>query len=244
MRLAILSDVHGNLVALEAVLADLRTRGADAYVNLGDCVSSPLWPRETLALLDTLGWPTVRGNHDRWLVDDPPNGVSRTVAFAREAVGEAARARLAALPATLAPASDVLAVHGRPNDDMSYLLEDAVDGRLAFATPAALDARLGGTTATLVLCGHSHLQHTALAPGGRLAVNPGSVGCPRQADNAEPWIAEAASPHARYAIATRRGTRWSVELFALAYDWDAVVRQAKANGRADWGAAFMGDVAR
>jgi diadenosine tetraphosphatase ApaH/serine/threonine PP2A family protein phosphatase len=91
-----------------------------------------------------------------------------------------------------------------------------------------------------VLCGHSHLQHTALAPGGRLVVNPGSVGCPRHADNAEPWIAEAGSPHARYAIATQRAGRWSIELFALAYDWEAVVQRAVANGRPDWGAAFIG----
>ena len=92
MRLAVLSDVHGNVVALEAVLADLATRGVDACVNLGDCVTSPLWPRDTLDLLDTLAWPTVRGNHDRWLVHDPPGGVSRSVAFARDAVGSDARA--------------------------------------------------------------------------------------------------------------------------------------------------------
>jgi predicted phosphodiesterase len=69
MRLAILSDIHGNLLALEAVLADLKTRSVDATVNLGDCVTNPLWPRETLELLDTLSLPTVRGNHDRWIAE-------------------------------------------------------------------------------------------------------------------------------------------------------------------------------
>jgi predicted phosphodiesterase len=53
-RLAVISDIHGNVLALEAVLADIETRGADAIVNLGDCVTSPLWPRETLDVLESL----------------------------------------------------------------------------------------------------------------------------------------------------------------------------------------------
>ena len=73
MRLAIISDIHGNLLALETVLAHVKTRGVDAPINLGDCVTSPLWPRETLELLDTLSWPTVRGNHDRRLTEEARN---------------------------------------------------------------------------------------------------------------------------------------------------------------------------
>ena len=68
-RLAVISDIHGNIRALEAVLADIETRGADAIVNLGDCVTGPLWPRETLDLLKSLSLITVRGNHDRLLGD-------------------------------------------------------------------------------------------------------------------------------------------------------------------------------
>lgn len=75
-RLALISDIHGNIRALEAVLADVKTRGADAIVNLGDCVTSPLWPRETCDLPESLSLSTVRGNHDRALaeyrVDDLP----------------------------------------------------------------------------------------------------------------------------------------------------------------------------
>src|ERR1700732_4755416 len=67
-RIAVISDVHGNIRALEAVLADIKTRGADAIVNLGDGVTSPLWPRETYDLLASLALPTVRGNHDRAMI--------------------------------------------------------------------------------------------------------------------------------------------------------------------------------
>ncbi|TIT30318.1 MAG: metallophosphoesterase family protein, partial [Mesorhizobium sp.] len=72
MRIAVLADIHGNLLALDAVLDDLKHRGgADITVNLGDCVSGPLWPRETMERLQALKLPTVRGNHDRRVAQDP-----------------------------------------------------------------------------------------------------------------------------------------------------------------------------
>ena len=241
MRLAILSDVHGNLLALETVLADLAHRSVDATVNLGDCVTSPLWPRETLELLDTLSLPTVRGNHDRWVAQLPRSEMSRTIGFTCDALSANQRRSLGALPGTLQLDDDIFAVHGTPTSDVDYLLEEAIDGRLCLVTAATLGRRLGDRRETLILCGHSHNQHIAHAPGNRLIVNPGSVGCPRYADNEHPFRAESSTPHARYAIATRRQGRWSVELFALEYDWSRVAERARENGRADWAVAFLGD---
>ena len=241
MRLAIISDIHGNLVALETVLADIKARGADTIVNLGDVVTSPLWPRETCELLDTLGLPTVRGNHDRWIVDAPPDKLTPSVVFARESLTDAQRTALGALPKTLEVAPGVFAVHGTPASDTEYLLEEAVEGRLELVTPAVLELRLLGVTAKLILCGHSHHQHVVQAHGERLIVNPGSVGCPRYADNSDRFLAEAGSPHTRYAIATERGGRWSVELFVLDYDWTPVIQQAERNDREDWAEGFLGD---
>ena len=65
MSIAVIADIYGNLLALEAVLADLKSRGVDLIVYLGDCASGPLWPRETMQRLARLGALTVRGNHDR-----------------------------------------------------------------------------------------------------------------------------------------------------------------------------------
>ena len=240
MRLAIISDVHGNLLALETVLADLRTRGVDATVNLGDCATSPLWPRETMELLDTLSLPTVRGNHDRWLAERSRSDMPPSMAFTYDALTTAWRKRLGALPGTLQIAEGIFAVHGRPDTDTKYLLENKVDGRLALATAATLDKRLAGHEDSLILCGHSHHQHIARASGERLVVNPGSVGCPRGVDNDSPSRAEASTPHARYAIATRKVGRWSVELFALEYEWQSVAEQAERNERPDWADAFLG----
>ena len=123
MRLAVISDIHGNLLALEAVLADIEQRGVDAVVNLGDCVTSPLWPRETFDRLGELDLPTVRGNHDRWIVEMPEEKLSPAGRFARDALNEAQRATLHGLPARIAVTPDILAVHGTPGDDSTYLLE-------------------------------------------------------------------------------------------------------------------------
>jgi predicted phosphodiesterase len=240
MRLAVISDVHGNLRALEAVLADIAQRGVDTTVNLGDCVTSPLWPRETLELLQSLSLPTVRGNHDRWIAQPASSPSTPSIVFTRGALGAGQCAILGALPATIDVADGVLAVHGTPSSDTEYLLEDKVDGRLALVNADTLGARLGDVKAGLVLCGHSHNQHLAADRAGRLVLNPGSVGCPRYADNADRPINEAGTPHARYAIATRRGARWMIEMLSLEYDWSEVAAQAQRNRRPDWAAGFLG----
>ncbi len=99
MRVAVLADVHGNILALEAVLADLGTRGgAEIIVNLGDCVSGPLWPRVTAERLMQIGAITVRGNHDRQVatLDEAELGPSDRYAF--EDITAEQRAWLRRLP--------------------------------------------------------------------------------------------------------------------------------------------------
>jgi putative phosphoesterase len=241
MRLAIISDIHGNLLALEAAMAHIAARAPDAIVNLGDCATSPLWPRETVDLLDSLAIPTVRGNHDRWLDEPPPDSPTPSIEFTRSQLSDSQRKALANLPSQLQVDTGILAVHGTPASDTAYLLEDAVDGRLALAAPTRVEQRLAGARDGLVLCGHSHLQHLAATPGGPLVLNPGSIGCPRSADYSGTLAPEAGSPHARYAIATRGPAGWSVELFALEYNWSRVAEQAIRRGRADWALGFLGE---
>jgi putative phosphoesterase len=240
MRLAIISDVHGNVVALRRVIEHLRRQSPDLIINLGDCFTSPLWPKETFDELQQLNALTVRGNHDRWLGESPRIEKSPIIAFTANELSATARDWAINLPATLQISAEVFAVHGRPDSDTEYLLEnDGKYGRLSLATTASLSDRLRDVNAELVLCGHSHLQHCAYASGERLVVNPGSVGCPRYSDNANPDKNEAGSPHARYAIATREHGRWSLEFYALAYDWSPVVERAIAGGHGEWASGFL-----
>ena len=240
MRLAVLSDIHGNLPALEAVLDDLGRRSVDQIVNLGDCASGPLWPRETLAGLIALRWPTVRGNHDRILGRDRPDTMGPSDRFAHSETESAQRTWLTLLPPALSLGDGVLAFHARPGDDDSYLLEDVVDGRLVPADAEAVAARLGAVNGTVILTGHSHLAALAALPDGRAIVNPGSVGLPAYEDESAPaHVSESGAPLARYAIVTVEGGRLTgADLVAVAYDHEAAARQAHDNGRPDWAHAL------
>jgi predicted phosphodiesterase len=240
MRLAVLSDIHGNLPALEAVLDDLAGRNVDQIVNLGDCASGPLWPRETLAGLIALRWPTVRGNHDRVLGRDRPDSMGPSDRFAHGETESAQRTWLTLLPPALVVGDGVLAFHARPGDDDAYLLEDVADGRLVPAGTETVAERLGTIGGSVILTGHSHLPALTVLPDGRTIVNPGSVGLPAYEDPAEPaHVSESGTPLARYAIVTLAGSDLrSADLVAVAYDHGAAAQRALDNGRPDWAHAL------
>lgn len=246
MRVAVLSDIHGNLPALEAVLHEVASAGADLAVNLGDVLSGPLWPAETAARLMPLGLRTLAGNHERQVLTERPERMNASDAFTAPRLSPEQREWLAGLPATLWLADDLFCCHGTPGDDLVYLLETVVPGGPApdvpgirLATPPEVRTRLGGLSAGLVLCGHSHVPR-AVQCGSTLVVNPGSVGLPAYDDEHPfPHRVEAGSPHARWALAERDAHgAWHVALRATPYDWAAASSRAAANGRPDWAHAL------
>jgi predicted phosphodiesterase len=239
MRLAVITDIHGNVAALEAVLADIAARGIARTVCLGDCLSGLMWPRETAELLMARDIPIVRGNHDRWLVEHEPAKMGKQDAVAFAATTPDQRAWLHGQATRLAPAPGVLACHGTPDSDTQNLLEDPVGGRLVPAPLPVLRDRLGadGMAARIVLCGHSHQSAVIRVPDGPLVVNPGSLGLPgfRITRGDHPHVAEARSPHARYAILTldeAGGDR--ADLVAIPYDWESAARRAEAHDAPAW----------
>jgi predicted phosphodiesterase len=239
MRLAVIADIHGNLLALQAVLADIAARDVERTVNLGDCVSGPLWPRETIDLLERLDLVTVRGNHDRWVAETPRERMYTSDAFAFDVLTAPQRAALGALPARCDLPEGIAAVHGTPSDDNQYLLEDVLDGRLVPAPSASISQRLNGFSSRLLLCAHSHLPRVTHSSDGMLIVNPGSVGCPAYSDPTPPaHRSESGSPHARYALLSHAAGRWTIDLIAIAYDWNAASTRAAGNGRPEWARAL------
>ena len=232
MRIAVIADIHGNVAALEAVLADIHTRYVDQTINLGDITSGPLWPRETMQLLAQHSMPTVRGNHDRTVSAPDRDRMGPSDHYAYGELDAAHRQWLGALPMTIDAGHGILAFHATPTDDLPYLIEEIHDHRLVRARHDVIRSKLGHVQARIILCGHSHLPHLIRLPDGPLIVNPGSVGCP--AGSGGDYVSEAGSPHARYAILTIRDAQVEADLIAVTYPWEKAARRAEANGKPDW----------
>ena len=185
------------------------------------------------------GFPTVRGNHDRWVATFALADLSPSDRYTYDSLNEAQRQWLRELPATVKLHSDILAVHGRPGDDNSYLLEDIEQGRLVRASADTVAQRLGRTAAALVLCGHSHQQHMMQLPDGPVVLNPGSVGLPAYRDpTGVAHVSEVGSPPARYALIEDDGDAMTIELVALDYDYASAVKRAAANRNPGWAHAL------
>jgi predicted phosphodiesterase len=239
MKIAALSDIHGNLLALDAVLEDVRRRGVDITVNLGDILSGALLPAETADRLMALELPTIRGNHERQVLSLDPEHMGPSDRHAFDTLGESHRAWMARLPMVLRPVDGVFMCHATPYNDFDCYLEDLVDGELRPAPVSRVEERSRSCDASLILCGHSHLPRVMRLRTGQVIVNPGSVGIQAYAGHdPKPHVVEVGSPHARYAILESTPLGWKADLVAVPYDWDDAAALADRNGREDWARAL------
>jgi len=221
--IAVLSDIHGNRWALEAVLEDIRRRGIDTMVNLGDCLYGPLDPAGTARILLEMDLPTVRGNEDRILLDEAGRHPdSPSLPFVQARLQPEHVRWLRALPLTLVFRDIFLLCHGSPERDNEYLAREVSPTACRLLPPEAIAAELAQISQSVVLFGHDHLPALLSLPDGRLLVNPGSVGLPAYRDDLPfPHAMEAGSHHARYGIVTRARSGFAVEHVAIAYDWQS-----------------------
>jgi putative phosphoesterase len=214
MRVAVLSDVHGNLLALDACLADLVSQGgADAIVAAGDlCLDGPK-PKKVLQRLEEIGAACVRGNTDRYLSDDNCTqeftaAEKAQLAWTREELGERWRSWLRALPFALRMGEDdnqLLIVHANPQTDDEHLWPDADE--------ATLVRLIGDDPAAAIAFGHLHLPYVRMWRG-KLLANVASAGLPKDGD-----------PRAGYAIFTERSGGWEVKHRRVAFDTKKVATQ-------------------
>lgn len=247
-RLAVLSDVHGNLVALEAVLADLQAEGeADAIWVLGDLAAFCPWPAESLARLRALDAVSfLQGNTDRYLVTGrrpalPPVESSEAWASVPDKLAERdASFRwtverlsyddyrfLRDLPARLETDvpdyGRVAAVHATAEDDETFLLPDAPD--------ECLRGSFSDLGARLVLYGHTHRPADRSVDGVRI-VNVGSVGLPLDGD-----------ARAAYALVDFAGGEPAVAVRRVGYDRDGVLGELDRVGHParEWVGGIVGN---
>jgi predicted phosphodiesterase len=258
MRIALVSDIHGNLDARQAVINDLETRQIDTVVNLGDTLSGPLLPQETAHLLRQQDWLHVGGNHERQVLTLPLTRQNRSDAYTSGAIDSTSKAWIGShadpcdprlhegrmWPDRLGP--DVALCHGSPRSDVEYLLESPVGEVAWLATADEIEERLAGRLAphiTLLACGHSHVARSVRTVSGLLIVNPGSVGLPAYDDDhplpqSRYHRVETGSPDARYAVVEMVDGQWRSELISVAYAFEPMAGLAERNGRPDWAYAL------
>src|ERR1700704_4825783 len=210
MRFAAIADVHGNYLALEAVLADIRAQGVGEIVNLGDMMSGPLDARRAMDALMALDAVHVLGNHDRYLIDRPPEKMG---SWDRPAHAQLDRHHfdwLRTVPPRLVFRDQVLLCHATPASDEVYWLETVLpDGTVRMSSLEAIEKTAAGIAQPLILCGHTHLARAVRLADGRMIVNPGSVGSPGYRDiHPFPHLIEAGTPDARYAILELVDDNW------------------------------------
>ena len=180
MRVAAISDIHGNLPALEAVIGDIEREQVDVIVVAGDSFSGP-WPSEVLDLLAEVGALAVHGNADRLDVIRAADGALGDWNEAR--LGEAQLAVAAAWPLTMELDIDglgnVLVCHATPYSDEPIYTRITPDDELV--------ELLGPVDADALVCGHTHMQYDRLLSSGLRVVNPGSVGLPYEGQPGAYW---------------------------------------------------------
>lgn len=230
---AVISDIHGNRWALEAVLADIEREGIASILNLGDVFYGPLDPAGTADILLEKDIPTVRGNEDRILLE-PEETLSRTEAFTRHCLSDEHLGWLASLPLQLR-VGDILMFHGSPNADTDYFLWQVTEQGAIPQTPRPVNDWAGEPSASLILCGHDHVPRHLILDDGTEIVNPGSVGLPAYWDDVPfPHVMKTGTPHARYAIIHDTGNGREISLRKVPYDRATAAAAADKNGRPDW----------
>ena len=240
MRFAAIADIHGNYPALDAVLADIAAQGITDIVNLGDCFSGPLEAGRVADRLLSLSIPTVRGNHDRYLIEGPPEEMHISDAAAYAQLGAAHFDWLRSLPVDLIYRDEIYLCHATPDDDNLYWLDMAVaDGSVVLRPQAEIEALAEGIESPLILCGHTHIPRMAALSGGRLIVNPGSVGGPAYDDDKPyPHKVETGHAMASYALLEKSASGWTAQFRNIRYDNMAMSAMAEANGRPEWASAL------
>ncbi len=223
MRIAFLADIHGNLPALEAVVADMREQSPDAVYLVGDQINRCPWSNEVLDLVTEQEWPAIYGNHEsvisRLDTAHTPPSLNNRERFADlwwtwERMTPPHLQLIRALPAELRIEEEGMApiriFHGIPGDPFSGFLAETAPGQM-------LDA-LSDVPESVVVCGHTHKPlHRKI--GGWEVFNGGSVGMPYNGD-----------PRAQYLLLSAQNFEWVADFRAVDYSWERVQRAFVESG--------------
>ncbi|MFV2046145.1 metallophosphoesterase family protein [Metabacillus sp. YM-086] len=237
--IAVISDIHGNNLALKAVLQDITNRGIDNIFNLGDSLYGPLDPLGTYKQLIKHKMVHIMGNCDRMLLEAVDNYSQSTLHHIKQMLTEEHLDWIKQLPSSVV-IDDILLCHGTPDSDEAYLLEEMTEAGGTLKSSLEIMKSLQHVEQSVILCGHSHIPRIVYLPNDKLVVNPGSVGLPAYKDDLPiPHKMESGSPYANYTIMKKEANQWLIEQINVPYDWERASKVAIQNNRKDWAKPLM-----
>lgn len=237
MRIALISDIHGNAVALDAILDALKEQQVDAIICLGDVAASGPQPCQVIERLRAIGCPVVMGNTDDWLLQpqlkDKANDFSRLLQdvelWGSQQLSSADREYLSTFQPTiefpLGNGKTLLCYHGSPR---SYR-----EGIVATTPDDELDQIFAGRQAAIMAGGHTHMQMFRRYKDA-LLLNPGSVGL--AIDRVSPFEEIRNAAWAEYAILDSKDGSLNIEMYRIPFDLQAVIQAVLSSGmpHAEW----------
>lgn len=236
-KIAIISDIHSNRLALEAVLEDISSREIQSIVNLGDSLFGPIDPLGTAKLLrEHRSIVHIMGNCDQILLQE--TGGSATFRFVKPLIDQEIEEWIRSFRNQWVY-EDLLFCHGTPFHNDRYLLEEVDGNGVKIKNPLQLLQEVKDIAQDYIFCGHSHVHKSIYLPDGKWIVNVGSVGLPAYEDELPfPHSMESGSPHAEYVIASKKENHWNIEHVMVRYDWEMASSMASRNGREDYAVAL------
>jgi len=231
MKIALISDIHGNIPALEAVYQSVREKGVSKIYNLGDSFYGPLWPEETARFLIKNNIPAIMGNEDEALINNKVK--NETEKYTLSQLSESSINWLKTLPG-IYQNKNITLFHGSPGDNRKYFLEKIYRGRIVIKDEKELAESVKNIKTRYIGFGHSHLERVMVLKD-KILINAGSVGWPAFSDDSPVHNIETFNNFARYAIIDNQ----NVELCNIAYDFKLACKRAKKNGRDDWAFYLM-----
>ncbi|MGE7674000.1 metallophosphoesterase family protein [Lysinibacillus sp. NPDC094403] len=236
MKIAVISDTHGNKDALKAVLEDIKYRRIDKIYNLGDTLYGPLFPLETYEIIKSTDIKSVSGNCDRILLQS--SSENPTVQYVIDMLTEEHKSWLMNLPFSI-QTDDFYFCHASPENDELYMLNEITPNGVTLKQPEEIMKLVKDIPQHIIFCGHSHFPTTIYLPNNKIIINPGSVGLPAY-EEVEPFYykIESGTPFANYTVVEKRNGEWIIEQLSIPYDTTEVIKQSEGQHRSDWARAL------
>ena len=234
--IAVISDIHSNKYALEAVLQDADKRNIQLIVNLGDSLFGPVDPLGTAELLMQRDHViNIKGNCDELLLQDsnPSPSFNYVKPLLQSVHEDWIRDHKDSWSF-----DNLFFCHGTPWSNTHHMLEQiAPNGQVIYKKAEQLCEELQSMDQQVLFCGHSHVYHSIVLPDSKLVINPGSVGLPAYEDEVPfPHKMESGTPHASYCVCRRDTVKksWDIEHILVTYNWNEAADLAEQNGRLDY----------